>query len=239
MTNPTIKLQKFLSSAGVASRRKAEELIASGQVRVNNVLATIGQRVDPSHDQIKVANQIITDQGKKLYYLVHKPRGVITTTSDDLNRQTVLSLIPSLAVKLYPVGRLDQDSEGLILLTNDGDLAYRLTHPKFGIKKTYQVQLDREPSQQAITHLKSGVKLSDGWAKPHDLKALDKESGQVWYELSVSEGRNRLVRRMWERVGYEVKRLVRTQLGPFTLDQLAGQTWLKVELPTEWSVKVE
>ncbi len=239
MPNQTIKLQKFLATAGVASRRKSEELIVSGQVTVNAVVAKIGQRIDPTGDLVQIAGQVVTDQTKKMYYLVDKPRGVITTTNDELNRPTILSLLPVLDTKLYPVGRLDQDSEGLVLLTNDGDLAYRLTHPKFEVNKTYQVQLDRQPSQSALDHLQSGVKLSDGWAKPLDLKELDKNSDSTWYELSVNEGRNRLVRRMWERVGYEVKRLIRTQMGPFTLDQLDGKTWQKVELPTDWLTKIE
>lgn len=230
----TIKLHKFLADAGVASRRKAEELIANGQVNVNGHPAHIGQRVDPKVD-------IVTCHGKKIkpallhyYILVNKPIGVVSTTQDELGRKTVLSLIPPNLLRqlgrLYPVGRLDLESEGLMLLTNDGELTHQVTHPKFQIAKTYHVQIDRYPSRRAVDHLRRGVKLKEGFTKPADVEILHDHANQdeIWLSVNIIEGRNHQVRRMLERVGYDVKTLIRVQLGPWRLEQLNHQPFLDI-----------
>ncbi len=229
MTHTTVKLQKYLSQAGVASRRQAEIMIEQGKVKVNDEVASIGQRIDPDQDKVQVNDKPIQNTGEHVYFLINKPPGLISTTSDELHRANVLSLIPPQKTKIYPVGRLDRDSAGLMLLTNDGALTNYLTHPKYEVKKVYHVRLDRTPTPLALEHLQKGVKLSDGWAKPIELKALDHDHDQVWFEITIGEGRNRLIRRMWERVGYNVIELIRVALGPFHLDQLKGQKYLQVE----------
>lgn len=230
----TIKLHKFLADAGVASRRKAEELITHGQVTVNGHPAHIGQRVDPNVDVVTYQDKKIKSALLQSYFLVNKPIGVVSTTQDELGRKTVLSLIPPNLLKqlgrLYPVGRLDLDSEGLMLLTNDGNLTQQVTHPKHQIAKTYHVQIDRYPSRRAVDHLRRGVKLKEGFTKPADVEILHDHANQdeIWLSITIIEGRNHQVRRMIERVGYDVKRLIRVQLGPWQLKQLSGQPYLDI-----------
>ncbi len=222
MSDQNPKLQAFLAHAGVASRRKSEEMIADGQVTVNGEKAHIGQRVNPSKDKISVKGKPINQASELIYVLVNKPNGIVSSTSDELGRKTVLDLLPESFDKhrLYPVGRLDQDSQGLMLLTNDGEFAYRLTHPKFEIPKTYEVLIDRKPSFAAMNLLRYGVRLSDGVTAPAEVEILDSNDNQAWLTITIHEGRNRQVRRMFERVGYDVKRLTRIQLGPFMLADL-------------------
>jgi 23S rRNA pseudouridine2605 synthase len=219
------KLQAFLAHAGVASRRKAEELIEAGRVVVNGEKAHIGQRVDPAQDKVSVDGRVINSSEDLVYILLNKPVGIVSTTSDDLGRRTVLDLLPAAWKKyrLYPVGRLDQESQGLMLLTNDGELAYRLTHPKFEIPKTYEVLIDRKPSFPALNMLRNGVRLSDGVTAPAEVEVIDSDDNQAWLTITIHEGRNRQVRRMLERVGYDVKKLRRIQLGPFLLADLNNQ----------------
>lgn len=229
MNSPTLKLQTFLAHHNIASRRKAEEMIKNGQVMVNGQVAHIGQRIDEKKDQVTVNGKSVGGQDKSslIYFLVYKPRGVVTTTKDELGRKTVLDLIEAQKSRLYPVGRLDQDSEGLMLLTNDGDLTQRLTHPSFGFTKTYHVTPDRPLSSLAYEHLKRGVKLKDGWVKNISVKKVE---GGNEGELAVTlgEGKNHEVRRIFRRLGYEVVKLVRVQFGPFTLDDLAGKEWVEL-----------
>jgi 23S rRNA pseudouridine2605 synthase len=229
----TIKLQAFLAHAGVASRRKSEEFIERGQVTVNGRKATIGQRVNPQTDQIAFKGKPIKLTDPNIYLLINKPLGLISTTQDELKRDTVLKLVPKelRQYRLYPVGRLDQDSEGLMLLTNDGDLAYRLTHPKFQIPKTYHVLLDRMPTAAALNHLRDGVRLREGFTSPAEVEHLD-TGDQPWFSITIKEGRYHQVRRMMERVGYKVQQLIRVQMGRFTLDQLAGKTHVQLDEKT-------
>jgi len=230
----TIKLHKFLDEAGVTARSKAEALIANGQVSVNGHPAHVGQRVDPQIDTIICQGKKIKPALLHSYILVNKPTGVVSTTQDELNRKTVLSLIPPNLLKqlgrLYPVGRLDLESEGLILLTNDGELTQQVTHPKHQIAKTYHVQIDRYPSRRAIDHLRRGVKLKEGFTKPADVEILHDYANQdeIWLSITIIEGRNHQVRRMMERVGYDVKRLIRVQLGPWKLEQLSHKPYLDI-----------
>ena len=223
----TIKLQKFLSQAGVASRRQAEKLIEDKHVQVNGQTATLGQRIDPQIDEVKFKGKKVS-VADKIYYLINKPLGVVSTTSDELKRRTVLSLIPKLTEKIYPVGRLDIDSEGLMLLTNDGELAQKLTHPKFEIPKTYEVFVAGTPSTKALEHLRRGVKLKDGFTRPAQVEVLRHEAANTWLEITISEGRNRQVRRMMDRVGYPVLKLIRVKFGPFSLDDIDGEQFIQL-----------
>lgn len=224
----TIKLQAFIAHHGIASRRKAEEMIEAGKVIVNGERAHIGQRVDPKKDTVLVAGERIGKPEQAKYFLIYKPRGVVSTTSDEMGRKTVLDLIPKQSQRLYPVGRLDLDSEGLMLLTNDGDLAHKYTHPSFGIEKIYHVTPDRRLSDKALQHLERGVKLKDGWAKPLAVEELT--SGKVGeIAITLAEGRNQEIRRIMRRLGYEVERLIRVQMGPFSLNDLDDKQWVEVE----------
>ncbi len=232
------KIHAYLAHCGVASRRRAEELVQQGKVKVNNLTAKLGQRIDPSLDKVEVGGLIVKPPVQSVYFLLNKPPGIVSTTNDELGRPTVLSLLPKVLLsqvgRLYPVGRLDIESEGLLLLTNDGALAQKLTHPRFEVNKTYHVQLDRQPSGKALAHLHRGVRLKDGLAMVDDIKPLRAEHpiDQAWFSLTVHEGRNRLVRRLWERLGYDVKRLIRVSFGQFSLEQLGGKRWIQVDAPT-------
>lgn len=224
----TIKLQLFLARAGVASRRKSEALIESGIVTVNGKVAKIGQRVNPATDKVSVKDTLISAPQQHRYFLVNKPVGYISTTSDEKGRKTVLQLIPKISERVYPVGRLDQESEGLMLLTNNGELAHKLTHPKFEIAKTYEVLLSSKPTKLALDHLRRGVKLKDGYTKPATVSVLSNEEHQTWIEITITEGRNRQIRRMTERVGYDTIELVRTKMGPFDIGDLDGEAYIEI-----------
>lgn len=223
MSDPSLKLQAFLAHAGIASRRASEKLIEEGKVKVNGEVAHLGQRVIPGKDVVVYHGQTLSEPEQHIYVIINKPVNVVSTTSDELGRKTVLSLLPPKLQqhRLYPVGRLDFDSQGLLLLTNDGDLAHRLTHPSYEVPKTYEVVLDRAPTTKAIEHLERGVKLSDGYAKPLSLtKVLDDT-----FEITISEGRNHQVKRMFMRAGYIVIQLTRISMGPLHLDQLEDKTY--------------
>lgn len=228
--NNTIKLHAHLAHLGISSRRKAEQLIADGKVTVNGIRAHIGQRIDPAKDQISIEGEDLNPQNEELvYFLIDKPVGVVSTTSDERGRKTVMSLIPPQKQRLYPVGRLDIDSEGLMLLTNDGDLTNRLTHPSFKVEKTYHVLVQGAPSNKALNHLQRGVKLKDGYTKPAEVSILKHETGNTWLEITIHEGRNRQVRRMTDRVGYPTLRLKRVKMGPFNIEMLEGKRYLKLD----------
>jgi len=222
MPEPTLKLQAFLAHAGIASRRKSEVLIAQGFVTVNGVLAHVGQRVSDT-DIILYQGQPIKPVVIHSYFLVNKPAGLVSTVKDELDRSTVLSILPAAlrTARLYPVGRLDQESQGLILLTDDGAVAHHLTHPSFKIQKTYEVILDRIPTAKALEHFQRGILLSDGLAKAIAFEEINEKS----FSITLAEGRNRQVRRMWQRVGYEVINLKRVAFGPFKLEDLGDQAY--------------
>ena len=223
-----MKLQKFIAHAGIASRRKAEEMITEGRVQVNNQPAHIGQVIDPTQDTVAVDGKPVAEPEALRYFLIDKPIGIISTTSDELGRETVLKLLPKIRERLYPVGRLDQDSSGLMLLTNDGALANTLTHPRYEVAKTYQVIVAGIPSDAAIAQLERGVKLKEGYTQPAVIEVVDGNTGTTTLEITIKEGKNHQVRRMMERVGYEVVELERITLGPFTLDQLDGKPYLEL-----------
>jgi len=214
------RLQKVLAQAGVGSRRTGEELIAAGRVMVNGEVAVLGRRVDPERDQIAVDGTPVAVRSGLMYYLLNKPAGVVSTASDPQGRPTVTELVPS-EPRVHPVGRLDADSEGLLLLTNDGDLTFRLTHPSFGVEKEYLVVVEGTPKPGAVRRLRDGVELEDGRTAPAQV-ALVVPNG---LRITVHEGRNRQVRRMCDAVGHPVHRLVRTRIGPIRVGTLAPGEW--------------
>lgn len=219
-----------MAEAGIASRRKSEDLIRVGKVRVNGQPAHIGQRVDSTGDVVTVGGKTLHPTTEFVYYLVNKPAGVVTTTSDELGRQTITSLLPKTPHRLFPVGRLDIDSTGLVLLTNDGELAQVLSHPKFAVTKTYEVTVAGAVSLAALKHLERGVKLKEGYTNPAQVTVLRKSETKTKLAITIDQGWNRQVRRMMERVGYEVTQLKRVEFGPFKLTDLGGNLYVQIEL---------
>ena len=210
------RLQKALARSGVASRRSSEELIGAGRVTVNGQLATLGDKVGAS-DRIELDGVPILRDPDLVHYLLHKPREVVSTANDPHGRPTVVDLVPSES-RVFPVGRLDTDSEGLIVLTNDGDLTHRLTHPSFGVAKEYLAHVEGLPTRLALRRLREGVELDDGPTAPAEVSMP--QDGLL--KLVIHEGRNRQVRRMCAAVGYPVIRLVRVRIGPITDKDLAA-----------------
>ncbi len=214
------RLHKVLAHAGISSRRKAEGIIAAGRVTVNGRLVReMGWKVDPAHDVIAV-DGVVIDLGPREYWMLHKPAGVITTVEDPWGRPTTGQLVPSQA-RLYPVGRLDADSSGLLLLTNDGELAYRLTHPRFEHDKTYHVRVAGHVRAETVRRLREGVLLDGRLTAPADVEVLRSTNGATWLSIVLREGRKRQIRRMCAAVGHPVERLIRVRIGPLTLGDLA------------------
>ncbi|MBL89652.1 MAG: MFS transporter [Actinobacteria bacterium] len=203
------RLQKVLARVGIGSRRACEKLILERRVTVDGRVSELGDKVDPETSQIEVDGLKIGVREDLVYYLLNKPIGVITTSKDPQNRSTVIDLVPN-HPRVFPVGRLDADTEGLLLLTNDGDLTHYLTHPSFGIEKEYLVQLEARPSRNAIRELRQGVELEDGITAPARVSLVDEKI----LRMVIHEGRNRQIRRMCESVGHTVVRLVRSRIGP-------------------------
>ncbi len=204
------RLHKVMAHAGVASRRRCEELIAAGRVTVNGRTAGVGDRAAPA-DRIEVDGAVVTWDAVMVHYLLNKPRGVLSSASDDRGRRCVTDLVPT-AVRIYPVGRLDADSEGLIIVTNDGELTHRLTHPSWGVPKEYLAHVDGVPARGALAQLRAGVALDDGPTAP----AVVSMPQPSVLRIAIHEGRNRQIRRMCDAVGHPVVRLVRTRIGPLT-----------------------
>jgi 23S rRNA pseudouridine2605 synthase len=216
----TPKLQKVLARAGIASRRACEDLIAAGRVTVDGRPAEVGQRVDADRARIEVDGVTIGVASGLVHYLLNKPAGHITTASDPQGRPTVTDLVPA-EPRVFPVGRLDQDTEGLLLLTNDGDLTHRLTHPRHGVEKEYLAHVEGHPSRAALRRLREGVDLDDGPTAPARVSAVEPDL----LRITISEGRNRQVRRMCEAIGHPVRRLVRVRIGPLADRDLAPGAW--------------
>ncbi len=217
---PGERLQKVLARRGVGSRRVCDALVSAGRVTVNGEVAIAGRRIDPDHDEVAVDGVPLAVRPGVVHYLLNKPAGVVSTASDPQGRPTVVDLVPR-EPRVFPVGRLDADTEGLLLLTNDGDLAFRLTHPSIGVEKAYLAKVQGTPSPAALRRLREGVELDDGPTStarvvftPPDL-----------LRLVIHEGRNRQVRRMCEAVGHPVVRLARFRIGPLADPSLAPGTW--------------
>ena len=214
------RLQKVLANAGLGSRRACDQLIADGRVTVNGAVAHLGQRADSATDRIAVDGIPLPLREGIVYYLLNKPAGVVSSASDPEGRRTVIDLVPEVP-RVFPVGRLDILTEGLLMLTNDGELTYQLTHPSFGVVKEYVVEVEGRLSREALGRLRRGVELEDGVTAPARVSALGPHAARI----AIHEGRNRQVRRMCEAVGNPVRRLVRTRIGPVSDTSLAPGQW--------------
>jgi 23S rRNA pseudouridine2605 synthase len=222
------RIQKVLARAGVASRRAIEEMIVKGRIRVNGARVELGRRIDPAKDEVEVDGSRVPLRADLVYYLMNKPVGVVTTASDEAGRETVLDLLDDVEARVYPVGRLDIDSEGAVVLTNDGDLALRLTHPRFGVQKTYLAEVEGSLKERTVRRIAGGVELEDGPAAATQVRLVERTPGGSLVEISLAEGRKRQVRRMFEAVGHPVRRLVRTAIGPLMLGRLKPATYRRL-----------
>lgn len=217
-----VRIQKIIADSGLCSRRKAEELIEKGKVKVNGHPCKLGDKALPGKDMITVGGELITvDKRRKMYYIMlHKPRGYVTTTSDELGRKCVTELLENIPERVYPIGRLDKDSEGLLLFTNDGGFANDMMHPSRHISKTYRVTVRPDITEQQLVQLASGVEIDGRKTAECNVVVLDKQVGRVVLQMTIFEGRNRQIRKMCEAVGLEVARLKRTAVGPVKLGML-------------------
>jgi 23S rRNA pseudouridine2605 synthase len=215
---PSERLQKIISAAGITSRRNAEKMISGGLVSVNGQIVTeLGSKADIDVDHIRVNGKLLHGAERHVYLLMNKPKGYVTTMSDPERRPTVMDLLHGIRVRVYPVGRLDYASEGLLLLTNDGDLAHRLTHPSYGVPKTYMAEIPGPVPRDLGRRLRAGVELEDGPAKVDSFEVVDVHNGRAVVEIVLHEGRKHIVRRMLDAVEHPVSRLVRTKIGDVQL----------------------
>lgn len=215
------RIQKVMASAGVASRRHCEAMIAAGLVKVNGrVVTEPGTKVDPQKDKIQVDGETLRLSPRKYYLLMYKPRGYVTTMSDEKGRKQVTDLLKGIMVRVYPVGRLDYDSEGLLLLTNDGELTFALTHPSHLVHKTYLVRVEGIPKKDQLEQMSKGLKLEDGPTAPAQVRLVGQHDGNALVEVTIHEGRNRQIRRMFEHIGYRVLRLKRIKIGDLSLETM-------------------
>ena len=222
------RLQKVLAHAGVASRRAAEELIVAGRVAVNGeVVRELGRRVVPT-DSIEVDGQPLAGDETRVYLAVNKPMGYVSTARDPEGRPTIVSLVRR-KERVYPVGRLDWDTEGLLLLSNDGELTHRLTHPRYGVEKEYHALVGGYPNEAALRRLTGGVHLDDGWTAPAKVQRVRQDAQGIWLAVTLHEGRNRQVRRMLEAVGHPVRQLRRVRFGPVELGDLPSGSTRELE----------
>jgi pseudouridine synthase len=224
------RLQKYMASCGVASRRKCEEIIAEGRVKVNGVtVREAGLKIQPGKDRVTVDGKEISPANKLVYIMLNKPVGYVSTVRDQFMRPTVLDLVRGVKGRIYPVGRLDYDSEGLILLTNDGNFAYGLTHPRHKVDKTYIVVVQGSPSRKEIDRLRKGVEIDGRMTSPADIRVESIQGNKTTFRVVIHEGRNRQVRRMFEAIGYAVVSLKRTGIGKLQLGTLAPGKWRSLE----------
>ena len=214
------RLQKVLAASGIGSRRHCEELITAGRVEVDRQVVTeLGTKVDVAAQEIRL-DGVPLPKSKPLYYAVNKPQGVVSTNRDPAGRPRVVDLVPAAGARLFTIGRLDVSSEGLILVTNDGELANLLTHPRYGVRKTYRVMVAGRPTAEVLARLRRGVRLAEGLARVDQLRVKSRHKESTIMEMVLREGRNREIRRVLARVGHKVLRLVRTAVGPVKLGTL-------------------
>jgi 23S rRNA pseudouridine2605 synthase len=223
-TVPEERLQKILAAAGIASRRASEELIVAGRVTVNGETAHLGQKADPATDVVLVDGERVNVDPDLVYVMLNKPQGVVTTVDDPEGRPTVMDLI-NLPQRLFPVGRLDQDTEGLLLLTNDGDLAHALTHPSYEVERIYVALVPGPVRKKPLAQLRAGVELEDGYARPKRARVLGEEAGRALVEVVMTEGRKREVRRLLGTLGMKVERLARVSFAGVELGELRQGKW--------------
>jgi 23S rRNA pseudouridine2605 synthase len=215
------RLQKVIATAGITSRRHAEKLITEGRVSVNNVVVNkLGEKADGEKDIIRIDGKIISVERNKLYIALNKPAGFVTTLHDPQNRPTVVDLLSDVPERVYPVGRLDYDSRGLLLLTNDGDFAQKIQHPRFQKPKVYKVKIQGRLSKEQLKQLGKGIKADDDVFKPENLRVEKFNDKSCWLRLTLREGKNRIIRRGFEAIGYRVAHLVREAIGDLMLDGL-------------------
>lgn len=215
------RLQKILAHAGVASRRVAEQMIREGRVSVNDTVITqLGTKADIHRDTIKVNGKLIVTDVSNVYLMINKPRGYLTTLKDTKGRPIVTDLLEGIPDRVFPIGRLDYDSEGLLLLTNDGDFAHRIQHPKFEITKTYRVKVKGSLSSEERGRIRKGTRLDDGEFTPVNVSIKKLNPGSCWLELTIHEGRNRVIRRFFDTLDHPVTRLIRVAIGDLHLDDL-------------------
>lgn len=222
-----IRLQKYISNSGVTSRRKSEELISQGRVKVNGIVATLGCSVDETTDIVEIDSKVISREENKVYIMLNKPTGYLSSVTDDRGRKTVVDLI-DIKERIFPVGRLDYDTEGLLLLTNDGEFTYKITHPKFEITKTYVATLNKKVNSKDLECLLKGVKIEDYIAKAKEISLINEEKNEVL--ITISQGKNRQVRKMFEKIGYKVVTLKRISIGKLMLGTLKTGEWKTLSL---------
>ena len=220
-----IRLQKFLAECAVASRRGAEELIAAGKVKVNGKVAILGEKVDPKHDKIMVSGKRVVNKEQKMYIMLHKPRGFVTTMSDEQERKCVADLVSDAGVRLHPVGRLDRNSEGLLFMTNDGEFTNFLTHPSRHVSKVYRVTVREAVKEEQLDKMRTGIMIDGRMTLPCDADVIQKEEGRTVLRMVLYEGRNREIRKMCESVGLTVIRLKRTEIAGIKLGMLPQGRW--------------
>lgn len=222
MANNEVRLQKFMAEMGVASRRKSEELIKAGKVKVNGHVAQIGDKINPRKDLVSIGKNKITNVKKRkmIYIMLNKPRGYVTTVSDELGRKTVMDLVKDIDERIYPVGRLDKDSEGLLLLTNDGSFTNCLTHPSHNYAKVYRVTVRPSVNDEILYNLRNGIEIDGKKTAPAEITVLEQQENRVVLEFILHEGRNREIRKMCESQGLEVARLKRNSIGSLKLGML-------------------
>ncbi len=225
MPKQLVRLQKFMADNGVASRRKCEEMIEQGIVKVNGNTAHIGDKVDPKRDKVTVRGKKIAVTDNMRYIMLHKPRGYITTMQDEQGRKCVAELVKDVGVRVYPVGRLDRESEGMLLMTNDGAFSNALTHPTRHVPKTYRVTIRPKITDEQIAAFQDGIEIDGRMTAPASLRVIDKTEGRVVVEVILYEGRNRQIRRMFEELGIEVARLKRSAVGSIKLGMLPQGKW--------------
>ncbi|HEX3149264.1 MAG TPA: pseudouridine synthase [Gemmataceae bacterium] len=226
-----LRLNKYLAHAGVGSRRHCDDLIVAGRVKLNGeIIRDLGMRVDPAKITVHVDDHVVKTE-KHVYWAVNKPRGYLCTNHDPSGRPLANDLIPHVDQRVYTVGRLDEDSEGLLLMTNDGDLAQQLMHPRFGVEKTYEVLVAGSPSPEDLKQLTTGVWLAEGRVKARFVKAFKRQGESTWLKIVLAEGKNREIRRMLARLKHKVMRLKRVGIGPIKLDRLPKGKSRKLALP--------
>lgn len=225
MADNTVRLQKYMADCGIASRRKSEELIAAGKVKVNGKTAMIGDKVDPKRDQVTVDGRKVRKDQEVRYIMLHKPRGFISTMSDEMDRKCVAQLVADVGTRVYPVGRLDRDSEGLLLFTNDGEFANNMMHPSKHVSKIYRVTIRPDITDEQVAQMMAGILIDGKKTLPADVKVLQQFDDRTVLEVTLCEGRNRQIRKMCEALGLEVARLKRTAIGPVKLGMLQQGKW--------------